>query len=167
MAHPDIAVVTEKRIESFDCGLGRTHFLVDRLDGTRKFADRSCDSTVNIKLIEDCAPVAGAIFAPAIGRLFSTVPGSGAVEERTDGTTRPLRAAEADDGALRVVVSRSHRDAATEAWLTRYAVADFRAAGSSLKFCLRAGGEAALYPRLSRTMEWDTAATDAVLRAAG
>ncbi|MDH3265165.1 MAG: 3'(2'),5'-bisphosphate nucleotidase CysQ, partial [Paracoccaceae bacterium] len=72
-----------------------------------------------------------------------------------------------DNGGLKVVASKSHRDAATDAYIARYSVGDFKSAGSSLKFCLVATGEADLYPRLGRTMEWDTAAGDAVLRAAG
>lgn len=73
----------------------------------------------------------------------------------------------ADAAALRVVASKSHRDAATDAYISRYPVAAFKSAGSSLKFCLVAAGEADFYPRLGRTMEWDTAAGHAVLAAAG
>jgi 3'(2'), 5'-bisphosphate nucleotidase len=166
-AFPGIPVVTEERADSHDLGHGRTHFLVDPLDGTKEFVGRRGDFTVNIALIEDGRPVAGVVYAPALGRLFRTEPGGGAAEVLADGTVRPLRVAEPDNGALRVVASKSHRDAATDAYIARYAVADFRSAGSSLKFCLVASGEADFYPRLGRTMEWDTAAADAVLRAAG
>ena len=165
-AFPDIPVVTEERADSHDLGQARTHFLVDPLDGTKEFVHRRGDFTVNIALIENGVPVAGVVYAPAIGRLFRTDHGGGAVEETADGPV-PLTVAAADDSALRVVASKSHRDAATDAWIARYAVADFKSAGSSLKFCLLAAGEADLYPRLGRTMEWDTAAADAVLRAAG
>ncbi|TVQ57708.1 MAG: 3'(2'),5'-bisphosphate nucleotidase [Rhodobacteraceae bacterium] len=166
-AWPDIPVVTEERAESHDLGAGRTHFLVDPLDGTKEFVHRRGDFTVNIALIEDGRPVAGVVFAPAVGRLFRTDPAGGAVEEREDGTAAPIAVADADNAALRVVASKSHRDAATDAYVARYSVGTFRSAGSSLKFCLVAAGEADLYPRLGRTMEWDTAAADAVLRAAG
>jgi 3'(2'), 5'-bisphosphate nucleotidase len=166
-AYPEIAVVTEERAESHDLGAGRTHFLVDPLDGTREFVNRRGDFTVNIALIEGGRPVAGIVYAPAIGRLFRTNSAGGAEEVMQDGTVRPLRVAEADNAALRVVASKSHRDAATDDYIARYGVAEFKSAGSSLKFCLLAAGEADLYPRLGRTMEWDTAAADAVLRAAG
>lgn len=166
-AYPDIAVVTEERAESHDLGEGRTHFLVDPLDGTREFVNRRGDFTVNIALIEHGRPTGGVVYAPALDRLFRTNAAGGAEEVMADGTIRRLQVAEADNGALRVVASKSHRDAATDAYIARYHVAEFKSAGSSLKFCLLAAGEADLYPRLGRTMEWDTAAADAVLRAAG
>jgi 3'(2'), 5'-bisphosphate nucleotidase len=166
-AWPDIAVVTEERVESHRFGEGRTHFLVDPLDGTREFVNRRGDFTVNIALIENGVPVAGVVYAPAIGRLFRTDHKIDAVEESPNGGKTGLRVAEADNAALRVVASRSHKDAATDAYIARYCVSALKSAGSSLKFCLLAAGEADLYPRLGRTMEWDTAAADAVLRAAG
>lgn len=166
-AYPDIPVVTEEQVHSHDLGLGRTHFLVDPLDGTKEFVQRRDEFTVNIALIEHGRPVAGVVFAPALGRLFRTDHADGAVEEAADGRLRALAVAQADPHALRVVASKSHRDAATDSYIARYPVADFKSAGSSLKFCLVASGEADLYPRLGRTMEWDTAAADAVLRAAG
>lgn len=166
-AYPDIAVVTEERAESHALGEGRTHFLVDPLDGTREFLGRRGEFTVNIALIEHGAPVAGVVYAPAIGRLFRTNAAGGAEEVMADGSIRPLRVARADNAALRVVASKSHRDAVTDDYIARYSVGEFKSAGSSLKFCLLAAGEADLYPRLGRTMEWDTAAADAVLRAAG
>jgi 3'(2'), 5'-bisphosphate nucleotidase len=171
-AYPDIPVVTEERAESHLGAAARLHFLVDPLDGTKEFIQRRGDFTVNIALIKDGAPVAGVVYAPARGRLFRTAAGGGAAEETAlpgaaAGPARAIAAVPADNAALRVVASASHRDAATDDWIARYAVAGFRAAGSSLKFCLVAAGEADLYPRLGRTMEWDTAAGHAVLAAAG
>jgi 3'(2'), 5'-bisphosphate nucleotidase len=172
-AYPDIPVVTEERARSHALGGDGAHFLVDPLDGTKEFIQRRGEFTVNIALIENGAPTAGVVFAPAIGRMFRTTPDGAAVEETglfepgREGATRPIEAAEPDDSALRVVASKSHRDAATDAFIARYAVSAFAAAGSSLKFCLVAAGEADLYPRLGRTMEWDTAAAHAVLAAAG
>ena len=167
---PDIPVVTEERAETHGELEEATHFLVDPLDGTREFIERRGDFTVNIALIERGEPVAGIVYAPAVGRLFRTAVGGGAVEERAPfaaDAAHPIAVARPDDAGLRVVASKSHRDAATDAYIARYAVAAFKSAGSSLKFCLLAAGEADLYPRLGRTMEWDTAAGDAVLRAAG
>ena len=146
-----------------------------RLDGTRSFVKTGCgDFTVNIALVRDGIPSLGVVYAPAKGRLFYTDGTGGAVEEGgaldpavVGADVRPISVARPDNSALRVVASKSHRDAATDDYIDRYAVADSVSAGSSLKFCLVATGEADLYPRLGRTMEWDTAAGDAVLRAAG
>ena len=149
---------------------------MDPLDGTKEFVRGRGDFTVNIALVERGAPTAGVVFAPARGRLFYTRRG-GAVEESpgpgggfdpaAPGAVRPLRVAAPNPAALRVVASKSHRNAETESYLARLPVGELVAAGSSLKFCLVAAGEADLYPRLGPTMEWDTAAGDAVLRAAG
>ena len=166
-AYPEIPVVTEEKAETHADRPAETHFLVDPLDGTKEFVQRRGDFTVNVALIVDGAPAAGVVYAPAKGRLFRTDHEGGAVEEFEDGAPRRIQAAQADNAALRVVASKSHRDAATDAYIARYAVADFKSAGSSLKFCLLAAGEADLYPRLGRTMEWDTAAGHAVLVAAG
>lgn len=167
-AFPDIPVVTEERPETHRA-LSAAHFLVDPLDGTKEFIRRSGDFTVNIALIARGAPIVGVVYAPAAGRLFRTEAGGGAVEERAPfvAAPRPICVARADNDALRVVASRSHRDATTDAYIARYRPATLTTAGSSLKFCLIATGEADLYPRLGQTMEWDTAAGDAVLRAAG
>ena len=173
-AFPDIPAVTEEQADSHAETGHRRFFLVDPLDGTREFIRRRGEFTVNIALIEDGAPVAGVVLAPAIGRMFRSLAAGGAVEEAVGadgapvaGSARDLRVSTPDNAALVVVASRSHRDQATDDYIARYRVADFKSAGSSLKFCLLAAGEADLYPRLGRTMEWDTAAGHAVLRAAG
>lgn len=171
-AFPDIQIVTEERASSHGGERARRFILVDPLDGTKEFVKRGGDFTVNVALIEDGAPVAGVVYAPAKGRLFQTLDAGGAVEETGDfgeapGARRAIRVSTPDNDALTVVASASHRDKATDDYIGRYKVADFRAAGSSLKFCLVAAGEADLYPRLGRTMEWDTAAGHAVLKAAG
>ncbi|MEO1192445.1 MAG: 3'(2'),5'-bisphosphate nucleotidase CysQ [Pseudomonadota bacterium] len=172
-ALPEIAVVTEERAETHGSAPDGPFFLVDPLDGTKEFVSGRGDFTVNIALIEDSVPTMGAVFAPAKQRLFWTaspseaLQESGAIDAATPGATTPLKVREADNAALAVVASKSHRDAATDDYIARYQVADFKSAGSSLKFCLIASGEADLYPRLGRTMEWDTAAAHAVLRAAG
>jgi 3'(2'), 5'-bisphosphate nucleotidase len=171
-AFPDIPVVTEEEAASHGVEAG-TFFLVDPLDGTKEFVQRRGDFTVNIALIERGAPTRGVVYAPAIGRLFYTGADGRAVEETgphdpaAPGATTPLRVSRPDPAGLVVVASKSHRDQATDDYIGRYAVADFRSAGSSLKFCLVAAGEADLYPRLGRTMEWDTAAGQAVLLGAG
>lgn len=173
-AFPGLRLVTEEQAGSHG-GEGRSFLIVDPLDGTREFVERRGDFTVNIAWVADGVPVLGVVFAPATGRLFYTGADGRSVEEGAPrdagrpGPLRPLRVATPDNAALRVVASKSHRDAATDAYIARYAVAPdgFRSAGSSLKFCLLAGGEADLYPRLGRTMEWDTAAGHAIANEAG
>lgn len=172
-AYPDIPVVTEERAASHALNDAPLHFLVDPLDGTKEFINRRGDFTVNIALIEHGAAIAGVVYAPAVGKLYRTTPQGGAVMERGDfapgseGPVQAIRTATPGADGLRVVASKSHRDAATDAYIARYPVAAFESAGSSLKFCLVASGAADLYPRLGRTMEWDTAAGHAVLTAAG
>jgi 3'(2'), 5'-bisphosphate nucleotidase len=165
-AFPDIALVTEEQADSHSINADR-FFIVDPLDGTKEFVHRRGDFTVNIALVEHGTPSLGVVFAPAKKRLFYTDATGQAVEESQDGTLKPLHVSTPDNSALIVVASKSHRDAATEDYINKYKVAKSAAAGSSLKFCLVAAGEADLYPRLGRTMEWDTAAGHAVLRGAG
>ncbi|MEM9429017.1 MAG: 3'(2'),5'-bisphosphate nucleotidase CysQ [Pseudomonadota bacterium] len=171
-AFPEIPVVTEERAESHDLTAPR-FLIVDPLDGTKEFVQRRGDFTVNIALVEDGVPVRGVVYAPARGRLFYTDADGQAVEETgpfdpgAPGALTPIRVNAPDPSALVVVASKSHRDAATDDYISKYQVASSTSAGSSLKFCLVATGEADLYPRLGRTMEWDTAAGDAVLRGAG
>jgi 3'(2'), 5'-bisphosphate nucleotidase len=145
-----------------------THFwLVDPLDGTKEFISRNGEFTVNIALIEDQRPILGVVYAPALDRLFFGVAGRGARVEESTGR-RKIACRRVPPAGLTVVSSRSHGDAAAlDRFLSGRRVAASVNAGSSLKFCLLAAGEADLYPRLGRTMEWDTAAGDAVLRAAG
>jgi 3'(2'), 5'-bisphosphate nucleotidase len=145
--------------------VGKRFFLVDPLDGTREFLSGNGEFTVNIAEIVDGMPVAGVVYAPAKARLF--VGDGEAFELAADFSARPLRVRSAPPEGLVAVGSRSHNDPETDAFLKTFKVASFVAAGSSLKFCLLAAGEADLYARHGRTMEWDTAAGHAVLAAAG
>lgn len=169
---PDIPLVTEEQAASHT-PVGGTFLIVDPLDGTKEFVQRRGDFTVNIAFVQDGVPLRGVVYAPAKGRLFYTTAKGDAVEEigpfgPEPGQTRPIGVNPTPDNrALMVVASKSHRDQATDAYIAKYGVRDMTSAGSSLKFCLVATGEADLYPRLGRTMEWDTAAGDAVLRGAG
>jgi len=171
-AFPDIALVTEEQSDTHNLTVS-TFLIVDPLDGTKEFVQRRGDFTVNIALVEDGIPTLGVVFAPAKGRLFYTDTTGRAVEETGDfdkdlrGPTVPIRVSSPDNSALRIVASKSHRSPELETFIDRYQVCDSVAAGSSLKFCLVAVGEADFYPRLGPTMEWDTAAGDAVLRGAG
>lgn len=171
-AFPDVPLVTEEQSASHDLSAG-TFIIVDPLDGTKEFVKRRGDFTVNIAFVQDGTPISGVVYAPARGRLFYTTPDGQAVEETgafdkaTPGPMTPISVSTPENAALSIVASMSHRDQATEDYIAKYAVADAKSAGSSLKFCLIATGEADLYPRVGRTMEWDTAAGHAVLAGAG
>jgi 3'(2'), 5'-bisphosphate nucleotidase len=184
---PDIPVVAEEECAEGRAPtmLGKEFFLVDPLDGTKEFIQRSGDFTVNIALIRSGLPALGVVYAPARNRLYAGDVGASAAWRSEAAPARAgNRAADEADGAgtdrrvpihvrvppahgLTAVASRSHRTAETDAYLARYPVAELVSVGSSLKFCLVAAGEADLYPRLGPTMEWDTAAGHAVLAAAG
>lgn len=182
---PDIPVVAEEAAAAgFVPACGDLFFLVDPLDGTKEFINGKPDFTVNIALVCKGEPWAGAVYAPALRTLW--------VGSRLGGATRTgraMRAAKAQiqpggaaplfdamedicvrprpgDGLI-ALVSRSHSSVQAETFLKRLNIAGRRDLGSSLKFCLLAEGAADVYPRFSPTMEWDTAAGDAVLRAAG
>jgi 3'(2'), 5'-bisphosphate nucleotidase len=172
LAFPDVVLITEEQAESHALS-ARSFLIVDPLDGTKEFVQRRGDFTVNIAYVENGVPVRGVVYAPAQGRLFYTEAGGRAVEETgafekaVVGVVTAIGVSAPDNASLMVVASKSHRDQATDDYIGKYAVKDMKSAGSSLKFCLVATGEADLYPRLGRTMEWDTAAGDAVLRGAG
>ncbi|ARE40700.1 3'(2'),5'-bisphosphate nucleotidase [Rhodovulum sp. P5] len=171
-AFPDVLLVTEEQAASH-AEQAEDFLIVDPLDGTKEFIKRRGEFTVNIAWVEGGVPVRGVVYAPAKGRLFYTRANGAAVEETGDlaldapGAATPLSVSSPDNDALVVVASKSHRDQATDDYIAKYAVKDMTSAGSSLKFCLVATGEADLYPRLGRTMEWDTAAGHAVLAGAG
>ena len=169
-AFPEIPIVTEEQQASH--GLSApVFFLVDPLDGTKEFVQRRGDFTVNIALIENgCRRAAWSTRPP---RGASSTPTRPATHRKRQGRTATSRAPDAAHRRhARPCRARRrrlevHRYQATDDYIARYRVADFRSAGSSLKFCLVAAGEADLYPRLGRTMEWDTAAGQAVLLGAG
>jgi 3'(2'), 5'-bisphosphate nucleotidase len=174
---PGVPVISEEAASSDDNGAAtgpdgngdwsRLFWLVDPLDGTKEFVSRNGEFTINVALVQDGVPVLGVVLAPAVDRLFAADRFSGAVTEDIDGRRAVSARTPPAEGAT-VVSSRSHGDADALARFTeRRRVVAHLNAGSSLKFCLLASGQADLYPRFGRTMEWDTAAGDAVLRAAG
>ncbi len=171
-AFPDVTLITEEQSDSHS-EKADTFLIVDPLDGTKEFIHRRGDFTVNIAYVENGIPTRGVVYAPAKDRMFFTLADGSSVEEQgpfakeTTGTAAPIKVADSDNGALMVVASKSHRDQATDDYINKYNVKDSKSAGSSLKFCLVATGEADIYPRVGRTMEWDTAAGHAVLHGAG
>ena len=177
---PDIPVLAEEEVAAGrEPELGRTFYCVDPLDGTREFIAHRKDFTVNIALIHDHIPVAGVIYAPAHGTLYVADQfgvhwwADGCV---TDGEKPALLPEKSRRTPLAVsgrtqdfiaLASRSHRSAQTDAFLAKHDVKEIISAGSSLKFCLIATGQADIYPRFTRTMEWDIAAGHALVNAAG
>jgi 3'(2'), 5'-bisphosphate nucleotidase len=169
---PGIPVVAEE-----ECAAGRIpdvdarFFLVDPLDGTKEFIGGGSDFTVNVALVDEHRPIAGIVYAPARAQLWwgdlqrgkafrGEVDGGELVHQRAIAVRHCA-------GAPIAVASKSHNTPATEAWLDAAGAGERVSIGSSLKFVLVASGEADVYPRAGPTMEWDTAAGDAVLRAAG
>ena len=150
--------------------LGDAFFLVDPLDGTKEFVKRSGDFTVNIALVRNGVPELGVVYAPSSKRLFSGRPGHAErieIDANDAICARHPIAVREGRAPLTIVASRSHRTPETDDFIGRIDAGEIVSVGSSMKFCLLANGEADVYPRFGRTMEWDTAAGDAVLRAAG
>lgn len=165
---PDLPVIAEEEAARGAAPErpGDRFWLVDPLDGTKEFLSRNGEFTVNIALVEHGLPTVGVVGAPAKGLLYLT-DGRVAWRRRDSGGREAIFARLPPADGLVVAVSRSHRDVETDAFLATQRIAGETVGGSSLKFCLVAEGAADLYPRFGRTMEWDTAAGHAVLRAAG
>lgn len=166
---PDIPMIGEESVAAGtipDISAGR-FFLVDPLDGTREFITGGGDFTVNIALMDNFVPVMGVIFAPVSGTLYYGAAGR-AFTIAGDAPVREMRVRVAPPQGLTVVASKRHGDPERlDAFLKGKPVEALINRSSSLKFCVIAAGEADLYPRLGPTSEWDTAAGDAILRAAG
>jgi 3'(2'), 5'-bisphosphate nucleotidase len=173
---PEIPVVSEEDAGDRTAQLPSRFFLVDPLDGTKEFIKKRSDFTINVALIEDGAPAFGLVYAPARSLLALTLEGAAYEAElmpsehgaNLDGLRlHKIEARAPSPDGLVAVVSLSHLDAATEAFLGTLKIAGKSSAGSSLKFLQVARGDADVYPRFGPTMEWDTAAGHAVLLAAG
>jgi 3'(2'), 5'-bisphosphate nucleotidase len=165
---PGLPVVGEEAASAGDIpDVSNRFWLVDPIDGTKEFVNRNGEFTVNIALVDHGVPVLGLVLAPALGTLYVGAVGLGAWVE-VGGLRRDIAVRAVPSDGLTVVGSRHHgNDSAVGAYLAGQAVAAHRMVGSSLKLCILAEGLADVYPRFGRTMEWDTAAGDAVLRAAG
>jgi 3'(2'), 5'-bisphosphate nucleotidase len=165
---PDIPVLSEESANApwAERRHWRELWVVDPLDGTREFVKRNGEFTVNIALVVGHEPLLGIVAAPATGLVYWGAAGVGAFTRHRDAPEVPIHVA--PPGApLRVVGSRSHASAETAGYLARLGPHVTTGIGSSLKFCLVAEGRADLYPRFGPTCEWDTAAGQAVLEAAG
>jgi len=144
-----------------------TYWLVDPLDGTREFIKRNDEFTVNIALVHDHRPVLGVVQVPPLDLAYYGAEGLGAFRRRDGDEAVPIHARRLGGGPVVAVASRSHRSPAVDAYLAAIGNYDLTSCGSSLKFCRIAEGQADIYPRLGPTSEWDTAAAQAVVEAAG
>jgi 3'(2'), 5'-bisphosphate nucleotidase len=165
---PDIPILSEESAQApwSERQSWRELWVVDPLDGTREFVKRNGEFTVNIALVVEHEPLLGIVTAPAKQLCYWGASGVGAFSEHRGAPRVPIHTATPSQ-PLRVVGSRSHASAKTAAYLTRLAPHVVTGIGSSLKFCLIAEGKADLYPRFGPTSEWDTAAGQALLEAAG
>lgn len=165
---PDLAIVSE---EDGDAAGRRPNsgrfWLVDPLDGTREFISRNDEFTVNVALIDDGQPVFGVVVAPALEQTYWGAEGIGAWRADAGGIAAIQAAHPVAGQPLRVVASKSHMNGETQAFIAGLGACEVVQAGSSLKICRIAEGAADLYPRMGPTCEWDTAAAQAVLEAAG
>ena len=166
--YPDIPVMSEenKQIAWQNRKHWTDYWCIDPIDGTKEFINKNGEFTVNIALIHKDTPVLGVVYAPAIDTLYKAKKGEGAYKN----TFRlPLRANPNPDQKLVVVASKSHLSTQTEKYINQLPAKEITriSKGSSLKLCMVATGEADIYPRLAPTMEWDTAAADAIVREAG
>jgi 3'(2'), 5'-bisphosphate nucleotidase len=174
---PDIPIVSEETAADRTAPIGARFFLVDPLDGTKEFIKKRTDFTVNVALIEEGVPRFGLVYAPARALLAVTTADGVAIEaemapdangaglEALD--RKRLHARQGDPNGLTALVSLSHLDEETEKFLEGFNISERSGAGSSIKFLEIARGRADVYPRFGPTMEWDTAADQAVLEAAG
>lgn len=166
---PDIPLLAEESAAADVAGRRswRTLWLVDPLDGTREFVKRNGEFTVNIALVHDHVPLLGVLYAPVAGLSYYAIRGAGAECQDSDGRRRPLHVTGHCQEPPRVLASRSHRGARIDALLQQIGAHEIVSVGSALKFARLAEGAADFYPRLSPTSEWDTAAGQVIVEAAG
>ena len=165
---PDIPILSEESAQApwAERKDWRELWVVDPLDGTREFVKRNGEFTVNIALVVEHEPVLGMIAAPAMGLLYWGAAGIGAFSHHQGAQGLPITVSP-QQNPLRIVGSRSHMSAQTADYIALLGPHAMTGIGSSLKFCLLAEGKADLYPRFGPTSEWDTAAGQAILEAAG
>jgi len=167
---PHIPIIAEED-EKLGSNMHEAFFLVDPLDGTRSFVRGEPEFTVNIGLIVAGKPVFGVIYCPPQEILYygmaKEMGGHGAYKKIGDGKAKPIHVRRPPNEGLTIVRSRSHPSPATNNYLKKLKIKELLSGSSSVKFCMVAEGSADIYPRFGRTMEWDTAAGDAILRAAG
>jgi 3'(2'), 5'-bisphosphate nucleotidase len=168
-AFPEIPIVSEELVDAEGLPPSAARFwVVDPLDGTREFVAKNGEFAVCIGLVEDGRPVLGVLHGPAVGLTYAAYGPGTATRQRRGGAVEPIQARHPSSNGLVVVHSRSHENSRRVGeFLERFPVLERTKCGSALKFGVIAAGEADLYPRFGTTMEWDTAAGQAILEAAG
>ena len=166
--YPYIPIMSEenKQVEYGERKKWEYYWCIDPIDGTKEFIKKNDEFTVNIALVHKNAPVLGVVYAPAINEMYSAKQGDGAY---LNGQKLPLKTNEHPSEKLYVVASKSHLSQETQEFIDALDTKEIEqvSKGSSLKLCMIASGAADIYPRLAPTMEWDTAAADAIVREAG
>ena len=166
--HPDIPMLSEenKMVEFSERQNWEYYWCIDPIDGTKEFIKKNDEFTINIALIHKNTPVLGIVYAPAIEKMYVAKQGEGAF---LNGQRLPLQTNNTPDEKLYVVASKSHLSDETQEFIDNLDAKEIEqvSKGSSLKLCMVATGEADIYPRLAPTMEWDTAAADAIVRESG
>ncbi len=164
---PDVPVISEESKDATLAPTANRFWLVDPLDGTKEFLKATGEFTVNIALIEKGRAILGVVHAPAIGLTYYAALDHGAFRQTQGQTAVPIKSQLFNSARPRVVASKDHAGPLVQAMLSRLANAELKSMGSSLKFCLVASGDADIYLRDVPTMEWDTAAAQCVVEAAG
>jgi 3'(2'), 5'-bisphosphate nucleotidase len=164
--NPDIPVVSEEGSNFFK-KTSKNYWLVDPLDGTKSFIRRQGDFTVNIGLIKNNRTIGGVIYAPVTRDTYYVGEDGSAYHENAEGKTVKMQVSGNKTKGLTVIASHSHMNVATDEYIKKLDAKEIISAASSLKFCVVAKGDADIYPRFNPTMQWDTAAGQAILQAAG
>lgn len=168
--YPTIPIMSEenKEIPYKERKAWEYYWCIDPIDGTKEFIKKNGEFTINIALIHKNTPVLGVVYAPALKDMYSAKKGNGAFK---NGKKLPLKVNNTPEKCLHVIASKSHLSEETQAFIDELAKTTQNikqvSKGSSLKLCMVAEGEADIYPRLAPTMEWDTAAADAIVRESG
>jgi|TARA_R110002126_G_scaffold13118_7_gene57142 3'(2'), 5'-bisphosphate nucleotidase len=162
---PSIPVISEETANKEN--IGDVFWILDPMDGTKSFIKQTGQFTVNIALIKDKTPVFGVVYIPLTDTTYFTGDDGKAYKDTPQHGTQQINVRQTANKGLTLVASRLHGSAADDAFIKSHSIAAFKTMSSSIKFCLVAEGAADIYPRNGTTMEWDSAAGHAVLRAAG
>ena len=166
---PDIPILSEegRNIPFSERSNWTSFWLIDPLDGTKEFIKKNDEFTVNIALIQNGKPIFGVVYAPALDILYWGEVGAGAYKKSGDSAEVKINILDELNSPVLVAGSRSHPSERMNAFMGQFKESEVRPMGSSLKVCLVADGSVHLYPRLGPTMEWDTGAAHAILKASG
>ena len=166
---PEVPVLSEEGpdITFNERSQWESYWLVDPLDGTKEFIKNNDEFTVNIALLEYNQPIFGVVYAPALNKLYFGSSEKGSFKSNDVDTFTSISVKSQVTNPVQIAVSRSHPDSKMNSFISQFDKYDLHPMGSSLKICSVSDGTVHYYPRLNPTMEWDTAASHAIIRAAG